>query len=142
MSVTVGMILPMEGDLPEGWTLEYQPLPGRTLGTTTWASRTITIDPRIPAAAARCTLCHELVHVERGPVPSEAVLRAREELAVEKESARRLISIRALGEAMAESTHLGHVAETLHVDPDTLTVRLRHLHPAERAYLKHRLENS
>jgi len=132
----------MEGELPDGWTLTYRPLPGRLLGETVWPARTITIDPRIPPAASRCTLCHELVHVERGPAPADPVLQAREELAVEKESARRLIPIRALGEVLAESTQLGYAAELLHVDPDLLTVRLNHLHPAERAYLKNRLENS
>ena len=50
--------------------------------------------------------------------------------------------MRDLGEALAESDLLGHVAETLHVDPDMLTVRLAHLHPAERAYLKRRLHDA
>jgi hypothetical protein len=131
----------MEGDLPDGWRLQYRPLPGRLLGETVWPTMTITIDPRCPAASQRCTLQHELIHIERGPVPRDAVLAAREDLAVEKAAARRLIGVRGLGEALAESDHLGHVAELLHVDPDTLTVRLNHLHPAERAYLKNRLEN-
>ena len=130
----------MEGELPDGWTLKYQPLPGRTLGETVWPTKTITIDPRCPPASQRCTLVHEMLHVERGPLPDEITLAAREELAVEKATARRLIDTRELGEALAESDHLGYVAERLHVDPDTLTVRLRHLHPAERAYLRRRLD--
>lgn len=109
------------------------------MGETCWPASTVTIDPTYPPPAQRCTLAHELIHVERGPVLDEPVLTAREELAVEKETARRLIDVRDLGEAMAESDQLGHVAELLHVDPDTLTVRLTHLHPAERAYLKRRL---
>ena len=129
----------MGGEVPEGWTLRRRPLPGTQLGETHWPSMTITVDPRIPAAAQRCTLAHEIVHVERGQVPAEPVLAAREELAVERETARRLIGIRPLGEAMAESDHLGHVAELLDVDPDTLACRLRWLHPSERHYLRRRL---
>lgn len=106
-----------------------------------WPTMTITIDPRCPAASQRCTLEHERIHIERGPAPDDEVLTAREELAVEKAVARRLIDVRELGEALAESDNLGHVAELLRVDPDTLTVRLKHLHPAERAYLKQRLED-
>ncbi len=102
----------------------------------------ITVNPDYPETVQRCTLVHELVHVERGPVLDEPGLAGREELAVRKIAARRLINIRELGEAMAESDQLAHVAELLHVDSDTLTVRLNHLHPAERAYLNNRLENS
>ena len=126
--------------MPDGWRLEYEPLPGRRQGRTSWVTRTITVDPTYPPAVQRSTLVHEAIHVERGPVLDEPSLVAREELAVEKAAARRLIGIRELGEAMAESDRLGHVAELLHVDPDMLTVRLRHLHPSERHYLRRRLE--
>lgn len=126
------------GGIPEGWRLAWVDLPGRTVGETCWTTRTITIDPRIPAAARRCTLTHELVHVERGPIPAPAY-QAREEVAVERETARRLIGLHDLAEALAESDQPGHVAELLDVDLDTLAARLSALDPDEHAYLCERL---
>jgi hypothetical protein len=89
----------------------------------------------------RCTLAHEIEHAARGRPPTEPVLAAREELAIEKATARRLIDVRALGEALAESDDPLHVAETLNVDPALLRVRIEHLHPAERAFLANRLQD-
>jgi len=63
----------------------------------------------------------------------------REEIAVEREAARRLIDIRKLGEAMAWSSDPVTVAEELWVDELMLKARLEGLHPAERAYLRDRL---
>lgn len=123
---------------PDGWVLEFAPLSGRKLGEVCWSTKTITIDPRIPPAAQRCTLVHELVHVDRGPSPAPQ-FDAKEELAVERAAARRLIDIRDLAEAMAESESPGHIAELLEVDTDTLLIRLAYLHPAERAHLRRRL---
>jgi hypothetical protein len=101
----------------------------------------IVLDARQTQVQRRSTLAHELVHAERGDEPSGSlVLDARQELAVSKEAARRLIGIRALGEALAWSTCVAEAADELWVDEDTVRVRLQHLHPAERAYLKRRLE--
>ena len=129
-------------DLPEGWRLAHAHLPGAQVGDTCWPAQLVTIDPRTPPAVQRCTLAHEIVHIERGPSPGRP-FDAAEELAVEKATARRLIDVRDLGEALAESEPgaICHVAELLHVDPDTLAVRLAHLHPAERAYLLRRLDH-
>lgn len=126
-------------DTPEGWTVTHKPLPEQVLGEVHWPTRTITIDPRQPAAAARSTLAHELEHIRRGPLPADPVLAAREELVVEKVTARSLISVHALGEALAESDDPRHAAELLDVDPDLLIARLAWLDPTERAYLRRRL---
>ncbi len=130
----------MEGDLPDGWTLNHASLPGRKLGETCWSTRRVTIDPKYPEVVQRCTLAHELVHVERGPVLNEPGLAGREELAVRKITARRLIQIHDLGEALAESRELPCAAELLDVDVFTLRTRLAHLHPAEVHYLRRRLQ--
>lgn len=55
---------------PDGWDLLREPLPGDRLGELHWPSHTIIVDPRIPAAAQRCTLAHETIHAERGPLPA------------------------------------------------------------------------
>lgn len=125
---------------PEGWRLAWAPLPGRQVGETHWPSQTITIDPRIPVVAMRCTLAHESIHVERGPSPAMIFDRA-EELAVQKVTARRLVEVRALGEALAERCCVLHAAEVLEVTPSIVETRLRWLHPSERAYLVRRLDH-
>jgi hypothetical protein len=68
------------------------------------------------------------------------VLAAKEEDLVERAAARRLIKLHPLGEAMAESDDLRHVAHLLDVDPALLRARLAHLHPAETAHLRRRLD--
>jgi hypothetical protein len=121
------------------WTLHWRPMHGR-LGLTNWADRTITLHPDQDQAQRRSTLAHELEHVRRGPVPS--AYWHREERAVDKAAARRLITLKAMGEALAWAHNLEEAAEELWVDVDLLRVRLSHLHPAERHYLRRRLEHA
>ena len=78
-------------------------------------------------------MAHELVHVERGPVPADPWLAAREERAVEAEAARRLIPLEALAGALAWSRRPVEVADELWVDVQTLAVRIGGLSVAERA---------
>ena len=98
--------------------------------------RTISLRIGLTDAQERCTLAHELVHAERGDCGlSEVALNARQELIVEREAARRLISLPALTEAVRWSCHPGELAELLHVDLGTLRARLRSLTDAERLAL-------
>lgn len=87
----------------------------------------------------RCTITHEMVHVERGHT---GCCDLKAEARVRREAARRLITIHALGEAIA--FHGEHdveaLADELWVDLDTLLTRMSHLHPSERGYLRRRLE--
>lgn len=101
----------------------------------------IVLDARQTQAERRSTLTHELVHAERGDGPcGSVVLDARQELVVSRAAARRLIPLRALGEALVWSRDPDEVADELWVDVETLRVRMAHLHPAERAYLIRRAE--
>lgn len=108
------------------------------LGCFDYCTRRLTMATDLTQAERRSTLAHELMHVERGPVPPGQ--REREEEIVDKEAARLLIGIRELGEALAWTTDMGEAAEELWVDEVMLRARLKHLHPAERAYLHRRLE--
>ena len=91
-------------------------------------------------AERRSTICHEMVHLERGPAVKGYI--AWDEREVSKEAARRLLpDVRAVGEALAWASCLEEAADELWVDLGTLRVRLEHLHPAERGYLKRRLED-
>lgn len=91
-------------------------------------------------AQRRSTVLHECLHVERGPVLS--TLAAREELRVERETARLLLpDISDIGDALVWARDLAEAADDLWVDPQLLRCRLENLHPAERHYLHHRLED-
>lgn len=108
-----------------------QPLLGLTDGATVWLRRAAT------QAEHRCTLTHEIIHLERGhrgcqPPAIEA--------AVEREAARRLIPLHALGEALAWATCEIEAADELWVDVPTLRTRLASLIDAERRWLDQRLE--
>ncbi len=121
----------------QGWRVEWADIAER--GLTLFRLRLILLRKGLRWRSERAVLSHEVVHAERGPFP--AWMTAREEEAVSRESARRLLPIRRLGEAMAWTLDTGELAEELDVDRPTIEARLRGLHPAERAYLKRRLQH-
>ncbi len=123
--------------IPDGWKLVYSDLPGNRCGQVSWRENSITIDPRLPRPAQRCTLAHEIQHIHRGPCPPGH--RSQEERAVEEAAARDLIGLHDLGEALAESTDLDYVAAVLDVDRPMLEARLGRLRPEEAAWLEDRL---
>lgn len=125
----------------DDWTLIIMPLPDGTLGRTDWATKTIMLDIGMLQAQRRSTIAHELEHAHRGPAHPDPVLTAKDEVAVEQAASRKLITIEALGEAMAWSDNIHEIADDLWVDPDMVETRLRHLHPAERHYLRRRLSH-
>lgn len=91
-------------------------------------------------AERRSTILHECLHVERGPALS--TLAAREELRVEKETARLLLpNIKDVADALAWARSTAEAADELWVDEQLLRCRLTYLHPAERGYLQQRLSD-
>lgn len=109
------------------------------MGHVDYSPPCVTITIGMTQAERRCTLTHELVHLERGQCPPGD--EDREELIVEREAARRLIDIRKLGETLAWAPHEEDAAEELWVDVPTLQARLAGLHPSERHYLRDRLSH-
>lgn len=108
-------------------------------GVTNFGEATISLRRGMTQAERRSTVLHECLHVERGPALS--TLAAREELRVEKETARLLLpDMHAVADALAWAHDLAEAAEELWVDEQLLRCRLAHLHPSERAYLKRRLD--
>lgn len=101
------------------------------------STATVSLRTDLTQAERRSTVCHEVVHLERGP--GLLGFEDREESAVEREAAKRLIGIRELGEALAWAGSFAEAADELWVDVGTLRARLSYLHPAERAYLARRL---
>lgn len=114
--------------------LVWAVMPGR-LGETDGKSL-IWLHPHQSQAQRRCTLAHELAHIELGHVEG---CTAREESQTARLAARRLIPIEALADALVWTHHLDDVAEALWVDRDTLDVRLDRLHPSEHHYIRARL---
>jgi hypothetical protein len=110
-----------------------EPMAGRLLGELRYP--VIALRAGTTAAQRRCTLAHELVHLERG-VHDCGPWAAREERAVHAEAARRLIGgddlVRAIRGA-GGSDDLALLAAALDVDRETLRVRLESLSRTERA---------
>lgn len=109
---------------------------GLTDGQTIWLS------PRLTTLGRRCTLAHELTHVERGIPP--AGLAAKEEVKVDRLTARKLTPLQKLKDALLW-TQGGHcrmaLAEELDLDVDTLSVTLCSVSPAEKAVLDQALDD-
>lgn len=97
--------------------------------------RTIVLRRGLSLVEQRSTLWHELVHAERGDQHCDD----KTERVVERDAARLAIDVHALADALLWSAHPAEVADQLKVTEDLLTVRLRHLHPAERGYLRRRM---
>ena len=102
-------------------------VPGRTDGL-----RVIWLDSRLQQDQRRCTLTHELVHMERG---HEGCQERTIEHEVRAETARLLIPIEALCRHAAWASCIDELAEDLWVTPDVVTDRIQTLTPQEAAQL-------
>ncbi|MET3349599.1 UNVERIFIED_ORG: hypothetical protein ABID57_001271 [Arthrobacter sp. UYEF1] len=98
-------------------------VPGRTNGVDI-----IWMDKRLDQVERRCTLTHELIHIERKHIGCQT---ASVELEVCLETARRLIPIDALAKALRWSTCPYELADELWVTPHVLNDRLRSLSPED-----------
>lgn len=126
------------GRLPHITVVTDRELPDRVWGIQ--SGNIIWLCRRLGQTRRRCTLTHELVHLERGPVPTDVRGRVREERAVSAEAARRLIPLAGLADALRWSRDPEQLAEVLWVDLPTLRVRMAGLDPVEVAELENRLD--
>ncbi len=99
--------------------VQWHRTPG-VLGATDGAT-VIVLHPDQSQAQRRCTLAHELAHIELGHVHGAS---ASEESAARLLAARRLIEMPALLDALSWAEDLREVADELWVDEDTLMARL------------------
>lgn len=123
---------------PEITVVTHQELPGRIWGLR--AGNLIWLCKRLDQARRRCTLTHEIIHLERGAVPADLIGHAREERTVAEEAARRLIPLEDLANALRWTRDCHQLAEQLWVDVPTLRTRLDTLDPIEVAQLEHDLD--
>lgn len=107
-----------------------------------WTQTGLFLRPGLTQAQRRCALTHEIVHLERGPVPRNPVLAAAEERIVADIAARRLIPLRSLLDAFMWTRPTNHydLADELWVDVPTLRIRLSGLDRHEVAELNRAID--
>ncbi|OZC62412.1 hypothetical protein CH267_00745 [Rhodococcus sp. 06-621-2] len=107
-----------------------------------WTPDGIQINALSTQRERRCTLTHELVHVERGPVPCDLHLAMREEQTVDRIAAQRLIDLDRLIDVLAWNRYRvdDETAEELWVDLATLHTRVKNLTDDERGLIDRELE--
>lgn len=111
------------------------PLPDHLCGFTD--GHRIWLNPRLNSVGRRCTLEHELVHVERGIAPPW--LEDREERIVNTIASRRLVPIDHLIDILVwtqNTENLAVIAWYLDVDLSTLNARLLSVSDDERAAIE------
>ena len=91
--------------------------------------RTLWMDSRRGQAEKRCTVLHELLHIERGDHGCQDPATER---SIEQQTARLLIPIGMLLDALAWSDHPTELADILWVDEATLRARIDGLTARER----------
>jgi IrrE N-terminal-like domain len=101
--------------------------PGRTDGV-----RVVWLDKRLQQVERRCTVTHELIHIERG---HDGCQEPAIEYEVRAETARRLITIDDLCQSAAWAHGIHELAEELWVTLDVLKDRLNTLTHDETAQL-------
>jgi hypothetical protein len=131
-------------DLAENWPevgTVLRPMRGTLLGELRYP--VIALRAGTSSAQRRCTLTHEIVHLERG-VTDCGPWSGREERRVDVEVAQRLVPIALLVTTVREGgglEHPGALARLADVDLDTWLLRLTVLSRAERAQLARAVRN-
>ncbi|QFG13471.1 metallo-protease [Gordonia phage Powerball] len=117
----------------EHLNIEFKRLPDGRRGCL--RGNDVTINTADGQAQRRSTITHELVHDERRVFPTDRVLRAREELRVERIAARRLIALERLVDALVWTRRTEEVAEELWVDVPMLVALVQSLTDRERDWI-------
>lgn len=111
--------------------LAWRTLPGK-LGITN-GNDLVVLDPRQSQTQRRCTIAHELAHIELGHTGECTPV---EEAQARALAARWLIRMEHLLEALAWTENLEELADELWVDLDTLMARLDGLTVEERRMIQ------
>lgn len=137
MTTDPWQMLREHSDIELLWTDDDDYLEGST-GLWFPDSRQIVIDSRLLQVARRCTLAHELAHVVREDGPcDDPRADTRQELAADRMAARWLMpDMEVLAREIRCSSSNGHVAHALWVTLHLFEMRIKSLHPSERARLK------
>jgi len=134
-------------DLSENWpgvTIEIVQMTGDLLGEIRESGTVIALRAGTSSGQRRCTLAHEIIHLERG-IGDCGLWQLREERQVHIEVARRLIPAAVLCEAARVSGGAADpraLALTLDVDVETLRIRLACLARTEARAIRRKLAGS
>lgn len=115
-------------------------LPDGEMGRWIPSRRLIVLDDRLTQVERRVTLVHELVHAvndDRADLPR--YLETKQERACCETTARLLIPIRDLADALTWSQDEHDVADALWVDVETVRERIDNLTPLEKVYIESRI---
>ncbi|WP_190246854.1 ImmA/IrrE family metallo-endopeptidase [Brevibacterium casei] len=112
-------------------TVHWRTMPGDYLGATDGANA-IWMDPDQLQVERRCTLAHEIAHIDLG---HKGCQDGREEDRANRLTAQRLIEWDALVDVFRWAHTAHEAADELWVTPEVLEDRLRFLHPNEKALL-------
>jgi hypothetical protein len=111
------------------------------MGVTRHSTKEISLRLDLTWEQRRCTILHECLHAEHGPVLTTHA--RRHEDAVRRTTARLMLpEVGLIGDALAWALSTEEAAEELCVDVGVLRDRLRWLHPAELHYLRRRLADA
>lgn len=124
------------------WTLcWHQSEDDNRMGFTRHSTKEISLRSNLTWEERRCTVLHECLHAEHGPVLETHY--DHHEQAVRRSVARLLLpNVEDIGDAFAWALSDEEAAEVLCVDMGVLRDRMRHLHPSELHYLRRRLAES
>lgn len=111
--------------------LTWESLPPGIRGITDGTSA-IVLEHRQLQVERRCTLAHELAHIDLGHTTETTV---QEETTARRYAAQKLIEWDALVDVFKWAHNAHEAADELWVTPEVLEDRLRFLHPNERALL-------
>lgn len=115
-----------------------EPMTGDLLGEVRDDGLVIALRAGTSAAQRRCTLAHEIVHLERGILDCGPWLQ-REEVQVHTEVSLRLIPLAALADAvraLGGADDQAALAQWLEVDSETLAMRVSRLSAGDRRTLR------
>lgn len=140
---TSGIAVPYDPwvDLRQNWphvTVVIERMTGDLLGEVRDDGQVIALRADTSAAQRRCTLTHELVHLERGILDCGPWLQREEDL-VHAEVSLRLIPLASLAaaiRALGGADDFAALAHWLEVDSETLALRLSRMSTAERKMLR------
>lgn len=123
-------------DLPD-WTIHFtDEMPERLRGVTRWEDKTVWVRKGLSQADRRSVIEHERQHILRGP----GGLRHPEERAVRAETARHLITLPALAEALKWSLDETELADELWVSVSVVRCRLDGLTQVEKDWISGQLD--
>lgn len=102
--------------------------------------KVILIETGMTSAERRCALAHAIAHLDLDHQEARRAFEAREERHADHLAARRLICLWDLADTRLGAFQVEEWAESLGVTAHILRTRVDHLHPAELAYVKLRLQ--